>query len=544
MANTTVLTGMDPVRPDKVKHGQVYHATHKVDPYNSSADKRLSYMHRSFISFSFGGKQIEDFDLIAVTENNRLQRNGSGAFEDLTTTYEVIDGQFYWGTHFTNNQLDLVLATDGITEDKLDEFKHWFAGDATRELILAEHPNRAIMARVATPPVISMLPFEEETEVVIQDLKYPTSVTVYRGNILLSFVMDEPFWYSKVNIFGEKKDNNGFWNDNWTDANNATIQIFDENANIYSRKDALKIIKEDGVPVSTMLQAPVLLGNNLIANPDFTIVGAENEGPQVASGADIVKVDGIAVAGASPLQNGDNVGFIGPKIIDLSSNSGLSLTSQTPLYLYYPGTAPEYPIISFTFTVHFNNENYIDAPRNIFTNSTTSYDTITLTNAEGYKTYLKFTLPGIYYAYNQAIKIFNENSNLDKVNLRILIRDKVCHPVVRKLAIENIEKDNFVSGLQGSFLSTHSTMQVIINCKTGEVEGHFGSLSPEYGTMVFSEELTENAADMIRSNYLVIEGKDYFNARGQITQENVHEISFNGAQPLENFSIQYKYRYY
>ena len=34
---------------------QVYDATHRGD------GKRLPYMNRSFISFSFGGKYIEDF---------------------------------------------------------------------------------------------------------------------------------------------------------------------------------------------------------------------------------------------------------------------------------------------------------------------------------------------------------------------------------------------------------------------------------------------------------------------------------------------------
>jgi hypothetical protein len=43
----------------------------------------------------------------------------------------------------------------------LDEFLHWFAAGKIRELILAEHPNRAIMARVSEPPRLSVLPFEK-----------------------------------------------------------------------------------------------------------------------------------------------------------------------------------------------------------------------------------------------------------------------------------------------------------------------------------------------------------------------------------------------
>ena len=57
-------------------HGQVYEATHR-------GDESLPYMNRSFISFSFGKRKIEEFDLIATFSSNRLNRNGSAGFEDL-----------------------------------------------------------------------------------------------------------------------------------------------------------------------------------------------------------------------------------------------------------------------------------------------------------------------------------------------------------------------------------------------------------------------------------------------------------------------------
>jgi len=73
-------------------------------------------MQRSFISFSYGGKYIEDFNLIAYTEGDRMENNGYAEFEDLTTTYDTLPGQFYWGTYFHANTLSFTLATDGITQ--------------------------------------------------------------------------------------------------------------------------------------------------------------------------------------------------------------------------------------------------------------------------------------------------------------------------------------------------------------------------------------------------------------------------------------------
>jgi len=76
-------------------------------------------MHRSFISFSFSdiGKPkvyIEDFNLIATVSGDRWEREGYTNFDDLTTTYDNLDGQYYWGTHYKSHTITFKLSTDGI----------------------------------------------------------------------------------------------------------------------------------------------------------------------------------------------------------------------------------------------------------------------------------------------------------------------------------------------------------------------------------------------------------------------------------------------
>ena len=239
---------------------QVYSATHRGD------DSRLPYMHRSFISFTFGGKSIEDFGLIAITDGDRMNMEGSSQFENITTSYDVVNGQLYWGTFFQGNTLSLELATDGITQRQLDDFLRWFRGGETRELILAQHPNRAIFARVSEPPSLSLLPFEKKEKVKIGESSYETSTTLYRGEISLSFQMDEPFWYAKENIFGYFDETNQMYVDEWTDANGNKINIHDSTKN----KDAVKIMLEDGIPFSSMVADNMLLGNNIVANTSLS----------------------------------------------------------------------------------------------------------------------------------------------------------------------------------------------------------------------------------------------------------------------------------
>lgn len=250
------LAGRD--APDNMvqvtRRSQVYQATHGGD------GKRLPLMNRSFISFTFGGKPIEDFNLIATFSNNSLDRAGYAPFEDTVSTYTNLDGQQYWATHYQANSLEFTLSTDGIDEQMLNSFLYWFRAGDTKELVLAEHPNRAILARVAEPPHLDLLPFEEQVTHMINDEPHYTSTTLYKGNITLHLVMDEPHWYSIMNILGKHDNETNRYIDKWYDP------VSEEWVNITESKDALKVLYEDGIPLGSMINNNMLLGNGTYAN--------------------------------------------------------------------------------------------------------------------------------------------------------------------------------------------------------------------------------------------------------------------------------------
>lgn len=277
MATYTTLYGNE-VESPTLPLTQVYKATH-------DGIERLSYMNRSFISFSYGSKKnssgtevpvfIEDFNLIATTSGDRMQRDAYASFEDLTSTYDTIPGQFYWGTYFHTNSLNFTLVSDGITQRELDDFKKWFRAGSIRELILAEHPNRAILARIANPPRLNLLPFEEKVKVPFivggnvegeeaTEITYETSTTLYRGEIELEFVMDEPFWYAKQNILGHQNTTQGYYEEQWIDANGKLTSIKES-------EDALKIIYEDHIPLGSTTKIDVFLGGDIYASVKYEL---------------------------------------------------------------------------------------------------------------------------------------------------------------------------------------------------------------------------------------------------------------------------------
>ena len=585
--------------PTTTPTSQVYQATHRGD------DTRLPFMNRSFISFTYGGKHIEDFNLIATIDGNRISRNGYADFNELATTYEVGYGQYYWGSYYKTNSITFKLATDGMDQRQLDNFVWWFGADEVRELILAEHPNRAIMARVKNPPEISLLPFEKKIKVQIGEESYTTSTTNYKGEITLSLVMDEPHWYSKINIFGHQtsEEEGGLYRDDWIDANGIAHSVYDD-------PDAIKICYEDGIPISSMLQESMLLGDNTFATVQQEASGCiatmtesnQQEGSRTetyVSGAVVGDDDNlqeeytyevdvtyvytennsvvpITVTEVLPANRVLTMGRIhGPKM-----NTDTSLITVGPsnpvLYFYYAGTAPAPVKLSFTLQSVTENK-YISLPSNTFaSNNGKEYNTITLESLN--KQELKFTTPGIYTAYNTAVKIFKESDGKDIVEITELLRDYVYHSGVRAWAMRIL--DSAVAAYPSSnILNKGEEMATFMeyvfwgddeqiapasysfNSKTGEAIGWFkyreiDDTVPSFDINSWKAyrrenlvEHEENIGDMLKSNYLIIRDRNLpVNGVIEHWQDNnrtgshkfYHDI---GQHSISNVRLEYKNMY-
>lgn len=401
-----------------VKRRQVYQATHE-------GETRLPFMKRSFISFTYGGKYIEDFNLIATVAGDRMERDGYATFNDLTTEYDNLDGYYYWNTHFKTNVLTFNLATDGINQRELEDFLHWFQPGKSRELILSEHPNRAQYARVSSPPRLSLLPFEEHTTMMVSSVERQITTTLYKGEITLELTLDEPFWYAKDNVLGIIQDvplDEGGTQRRYVDK---WVNFDGEVVNIFASQDALKILQEDNIPLGSMIDNNMLLGNKAYANvsndtnsliwaPAANDADIEyNDWVPVGVGARIagtlseyeyvMQSSGVGAEGYIENENHElepdyhylttesgvylhfNVpsrvnpetgepfiehypatyhGRIAGPIVDVNGQGIDSLGNDEYGYFYYAGTAPSPTVITFTFQISTNINGYINQPAN------------------------------------------------------------------------------------------------------------------------------------------------------------------------------------
>ena len=535
--NSDVIWGVETPQV-AARRTQVYLATHDGNDY-------LPYMHRSFISFSYGGKNIEEFNVLAAIENNSLNRKAYADFVDIVNTTDVYDGQLYWNTHFHANEFNFTLATDGMTEVELQDFIQWFKPGQIKELILSEHPNRAILARVSATPILNLLPFEHPITINIANEERDTTTTLYKGEISLSLVADDPFWYSKANIL-DNKNGSTYDTGRWLDANNRLSVIV-------RTPDALKIIHEDMVPTSSMLYTDenfptILLGTESVLGFDLSY---EPTGPRV----------GYARVGQA---------IIPYVLIDAGTgiNLGTSVINDTTLnivdpgYFFYGGTAPGKPILMFTMTPQISEEGFIVSPKNdIGIIEGRKYSTIVIESTT--KTEFRFTTPSIYTGYNQAVAILaSTSSGVAWEEVRQLLRDNVKHYAPRAFAIEvidSVRNDDIVTSAE-SLVSAIDLMKTFLynNQDTiAPVTFTFDSATGSANAMVTYHKtlstvvsnLEENVGDMVKSNYLLIKDRNYFSDDGYVKTwttehpEYSHRVYSDVAGGLSNFNLHYHYLY-
>lgn len=530
------------VKINDIRHTQVYTATH------DGAGKRLPYMNRAFISFSYGGKNIEDYNLIAITENNSMQRKLYAEFDDEVSKNDVINGQFYWGSKFNANNLEFTLFTDGITEKQLNDFKYWFKPGVYRELILAENPNRVLDARISEPPEYHMLPFEEKVAFKVAGTDVQTSTTSYKGRIDIKFVADEPFWRAKIQVL-DHYENNNWTGGMWKDANGDLKDVF-------SSEDALKMIYEDGIPIGYMLQNVNSENDSTVSSDNAIFLGADK----------IIGYDTVQDADGSYLGTATvGHGVVAYRVINANSAAVSSLPAgrQSAKHFYYPGTAPSYPIIRFTLSPTFYLDTlYMQYPYNYISERLIpdGYNTITLESIN--KAELRFSAPSYWIAYNRALFLLRTGTSQNRSveELRQRIREEVHHHIVRDWAIrclDNVTNLNNVSSvaptLQSLLAATSSSFfpaTFEVNCKTGQVKGTF-HYWPNFSQRGIGEPATfeEDCGNMIRGVLPAITDRNYPAEDGYIHKyetkhpEYSHLIyhDYNGG--LQNFSITYQYLY-
>lgn len=179
---------------------------------------------KEFIDFEFNGRHISEFGMVAVFDGDRHNFNASPEFEDETSEINGVSGQYYWGTRFKTMAKSFTLATDGITESEINEFKLHFKPGKYGKFIEDKLSCRYGWARVSNVSNFSVVPFLTKKTINIGGQEHIVEVNEYKGTAKLTFIFDDPFLYALNSKIAE----NNYSEDNLREAflNNLPIENY------------------------------------------------------------------------------------------------------------------------------------------------------------------------------------------------------------------------------------------------------------------------------------------------------------------------------
>lgn len=174
-----------------------------------------------FAGFTFNGIHTSQLGLYSVSNGDRYDRNLSPSWNLQTGSNGGRHGVSYFGYQYTQQVVNITLSTDSVTEEEYRQIKNWLSSDIS-PLIFDERPYIQYYARVSTQPTFSFMVFDEEVNDVsnFYNAEYLDVATknevlieqgtgrIYKGDIVFSFIIYEPFGYSVKKFLNEYTDSN------------------------------------------------------------------------------------------------------------------------------------------------------------------------------------------------------------------------------------------------------------------------------------------------------------------------------------------------
>ena len=147
---------------------------------------------REFIDFRFDGKYISEFGMVAGFDGDRHSFNASSDFEDEVSSVNGVDGQYYWGTRIKPLTMSFELATDGMTEVQVNDFKQHFKPGKYGEFVESKLACRYGYCRISQVVNFSVIPFIKKETIFGKTIE----VNEYKGSAKITFIFDEPYFYA------------------------------------------------------------------------------------------------------------------------------------------------------------------------------------------------------------------------------------------------------------------------------------------------------------------------------------------------------------
>lgn len=387
---------------------------------------------KEFIDFSFAGKHISEFDMVAVSDGDRYSLDMSSTFDDETSTINGLNGQYYWGTTFNANQINFKLATDGITEKQLTAFKKHFVPGKYGKLFVDERIGRYCWARVKSVITLNFIPFQEQNT--IQGIIFHTNI--YKGEASIVFEMDYPWWIAEHNYLET--------------INQETIRkAYVNNVPMANSLDIKANIENTSNNISTTGQAYQDILSALEAQETIPFM-TPNSNVIIGDSTYMITKNGLAtLASYNAITDTEKNKYILYNASELATPISLTLKNQT---ITVSTSAPYY----ITYA-----RDSINTPAN-----ERQYNMYFIRNYEGQITnILKYTNPGVFYNINKVIQlayVYKDSVSANLIDFQDMLQEEIHHNRVLIWAARGLQfitnHSELYDSENGTFLSGNLTI--------------------------------------------------------------------------------------
>ena len=224
------------------------------------------FLKGDFIGFTFDGIHSSELGIVRVSGGDRYEEALVPSLSLKTTNVPGGDGSYYFGTNYTQRNINLQIAFDSLTQQQFMRLISVFGTKKISTLIFDENPYKVYNVKISSEPKLNYICFDEDNK------------RIYKGEGTINLVSLSPYAYSRYKYREDYtlenipewrgNDTFDFINlDEWIDASGIRTKMY--NGKEYDKYDIstgeIRLWNGGQLPTNFNLYIPFPEGSNIIA---------------------------------------------------------------------------------------------------------------------------------------------------------------------------------------------------------------------------------------------------------------------------------------
>ena len=122
------------------------------------------FLKGDFIGFTFDGIHSSELGIVRVSGGDRYEEALVPSLSLKTTNVPGGDGSYYFGTNYTQRNINLQIAFDSLTQQQFMRLISVFGTKKISTLIFDENPYKVYNVKISSEPKLNYICFDEDNK--------------------------------------------------------------------------------------------------------------------------------------------------------------------------------------------------------------------------------------------------------------------------------------------------------------------------------------------------------------------------------------------